>query len=92
MILGLAVPAAVVFGLAFGSAPVATVSSPPGAGYVWVQPGTALVSHPGAQPPAWVSIGPVTAFHPVSAYRWAQPGTAPVAAPHAQPPASVPIA
>jgi len=37
-------------------------------------------------------IGPVTAFHPVSAYHWAQPGTAQVATPHAQPPASVPIA
>jgi hypothetical protein len=89
---GLVVLAAVVLGLALGSAPVAAVAPLPGTDYLWVQPGTALVNNPHAQPSAWVQIGPAPAFHPVSAYDWAQPGTAPVVTAHAQPPASVPIA
>jgi hypothetical protein len=87
---GLFVLAAVVLGLTLGSAPVAAVAPLPGADYVWAQPGTALVNNPHAQPPAWVPIGPVAAFQPVSTYHWAQPGTAPVETANAQPSASVP--
>jgi hypothetical protein len=89
---GLVVLAAVVLGLALGSAPVAAVAPLPGADYLWVQRGTALVNNPHAQPPARIPIGPAPAFHPVSAYHWAQPGTTPVVTAHTQPPALVPIA
>ena len=30
----------------------------PGAGYQWVQPGTAVVNAPFVQPPAWIPITP----------------------------------
>jgi len=87
----LAILAGAVVGLGIAPVPPA-MSSPAGSAYVWAQPGTAPVSTPHAQPPAWIPIGPVTAFHPVSGYTWAQPGTATVSAAHAQPPARIPIA
>ena len=64
-----------------------TAATPPGSDYAWAQPGTAPVSVPFAQPPAWIPI--VCAWvctPPGSDYAWAQPGTAPVSVPHAQPP------
>jgi hypothetical protein len=78
--------------LCVAAAPAAANSSLPGSGYAWAQPGTAHVSTPHAQPPSWIPIGSVPAFHPVSGYAWAQPGTAPVTTPGAQPPSWIPIA
>jgi len=48
-----------------------------GSGYVWAQPGTALVTSPYAQPPAWIPIGPLSFENPAlgSSYVLAQPGT-----------------
>ena len=68
---------------------------PPGSSYIWAQPGTAPVSTPFAQPPAWIPLAaPTSGAVPGVvdlAYAWAQPGTAPVNLPFAQPPASVPL-
>lgn len=64
----------------------------PGSDYVWAQPGTAAVTTPYAQPPAWIPVAPSwTSMYPVTDYVWAQPGTAAVTTPHSQPPASIPI-
>jgi hypothetical protein len=67
-------------------APAST--SPAGSGYVWAQPGTAPLSCPGAQLPAWLPLEAPAAMPilPGSGYVWQQPGTAPVSCPHAQPP------
>ena len=57
----------------------ASAAPPPGSSYVWVQPGTAIVSTPSAQPPASIAIFVAPpAPTALSAYRWAQPGTAAV--------------
>ena len=84
--------AGVVVGLGMAAVPAAAIVSPPGSSYTWAQPGTAPIITQGAQPPAWIPIGPAAAFHPVSGYAWAQPGTAPVITQDAQPPAWIPIA
>jgi hypothetical protein len=88
---GLIALAGVVVGLALAAAPAVAVQ-PPGAGYVWAQPGCVHVANPCTEPPAWVPIGPAAAYRPVAVYHWAQPGTAPVTTADAQPPAWVPIA
>lgn len=65
---------------------------PPGSSYTWVQPGTAIVSTPFAQPPAWIfAFATRSASLPLSSYAWAQPGAAIVSTPFAQPPAWIPI-
>jgi hypothetical protein len=70
------------------SAAGASASAPPAPDYSWAQPGTAIVSTPDAQPPAWI-LTVTTPSTPkcLSAYDWAQPGTAIVNTPDAQPPA-----
>jgi hypothetical protein len=72
--------AGVVVGLGLALVPAASSAATPGFDYLW------------SQPPASVPIGPVRAFHPVSAYHWAQPGTARVTTKQAQPPARIPVA
>lgn len=70
----------------------ATATVAPGSGYTWAQPGTALVSTPLAQPPAWVvAFATRPGLAPLTTYVWAQPGAAIATTPFAQPPASIPI-
>ena len=73
------------------SAPAVAVSVPPGSTYAWGQPGTAPVTVPFAQPPAWIPIATTIPSPPASGYAWGQPGAAPVSTPFAQPPAWIPI-
>ena len=88
LVLGVAVAVACVFLLA--SAPAFGSAVPPGSSYVWSQPGTAPVSVPFAQPPAWILGAFAPTLPPTSSYGWGQPGTAPVNTPDAQPPAWIP--
>jgi hypothetical protein len=90
--LKLATLAGIVVGFGVAAVPAAAIPSTPGSAYAWAQPGTAPVSTPNAQPPAWIPIGATAAFQPVSDYAWMQPGTAPVATPNAQPPAWIVVA
>jgi len=70
----------------------ASATARPGSSYAWAQPGTAIVSTPFAQPPAWIfAFATPSAPRPLSSYVWAQPGTAIVVTPFAQPPAWIPI-
>jgi hypothetical protein len=86
----LAIPLFALSAFAAGSTPASSL--PPCAGYVWVQPWTAPVDTPYAQPPAWIQISaPVlNVAVPGSSYEWTQPGMPPVDTPCAQPPAWIP--
>jgi hypothetical protein len=69
----------------------ASAAVPPGSSYAWVQPGTAIVSTPFAQPPAWIftdAAAPSPATPP--GYAWVQPETAVAFTPFAQPPNWIP--
>lgn len=69
LLLGLTVAAV---SLALAGSALAS-AQPPGAGYVWAQPGTSLVGITIAE------AGPSSAASmlPVAGYVWAQPGTSP---------------
>ena len=88
MRLGWILSAVVVAVGAIGAGAASGAASPPGSGYAWAQPGTAVVSAPYGQPPTWVPFALVAPESPaVSGYAWAQPHTAVVSVPDAQPPA-----
>jgi hypothetical protein len=86
-------PPVVASALAAAAVALSATGAPP-VTYQWQQPGTAPVTTPFAQPPAWIPLAelPATPAAAAGGYQWQQPGTAPVTTPSAQPPVWIPLA